>query len=235
MVFSPLDLGALVIATSFTAGLNVYLTVLALGTLSRLHWIALPPGLDSLAHTWIIVICGVLFTVEFIADKIPGLDFVWNLLHTFIRIPVAALIAYHATTQLSPPLQLLATAAGGLIALAAHSSKTAARGAILVSPEPLSNIVLSGSEDIAVIALTWFAGHFPIAAASTAIVLLLGIALATRTILRLLRTAWRRFTRQGTNGKGTAPAPSPQRPVLLPPSATQHLTQTRQPGHHENH
>lgn len=190
MDLSPINLAALVIATSFTVGLNVYLTVLALGLLSRFQWIALPPGLDALAHTWIIVSCAVLFTIEFVADKVPGLDFAWNLLHTFVRIPIAALLAYHATAQIPPAMQLLATGMGGLIALAAHSSKTAARGAILVSPEPVSNIVLSGSEDLVVLGITWFAGHHPVIAAAIALLLLVGIALAARTIARVLCKSW---------------------------------------------
>lgn len=190
MDLSPVNLAALVIATSFTAGLNVYLTVLALGLLSRFGWIALPAGLDSIAHAWIIAICAVLFTIEFVADKVPGLDFAWNLLHTFVRIPIAALLAYHATAQLSPAMQFLATAMGGLIAFAAHSSKTAARGAILLSPEPVSNIVLSGSEDLVVLGISWFAGHHPVMAATMALLLLIGIALAAHTLARVLRKAW---------------------------------------------
>src|ERR1700748_12041 len=125
MNFSPANITALVIAASFAAGLNIYATVLTLGILARMHWGALPPGLDSLGHTWVLVVCGVMFAIEFVADKIPGFDVVWNALHPLVRVPVAALVAYHATSQLSPQMQVLATAIGAGIALASHSSKTA--------------------------------------------------------------------------------------------------------------
>ena len=130
MVFTPSTLAALVIAASFAAGLNVYATVLTLGLLARAHWVALPPGLEPLSSWWVIGASGALFSAEFIADKIPGLDLVWNALHTFIRVPVAALLAYRATAHLSASMQLLATVAGAAIALAAHGSKTAARAVV---------------------------------------------------------------------------------------------------------
>src|ERR1700712_985627 len=127
MNFSPANITALVIAASFAAGLNIYATVLTLGILARPQWVPLPPGLDSLGHTWVLVACGVLFAVEFFADKIPGFDLVWNALHTVVRIPIAALVAYHASSQLSPQMQVLATALGAAVALVAHSSKTGLR------------------------------------------------------------------------------------------------------------
>jgi hypothetical protein len=102
MPFTPSTIAALVIAASFAAGLNVYATVLTLGLLAHAHWVALPPGLETLSSWWIIGVSGTLFAVEFVADKIPGLDLLWNGLHTFIRVPVAALLAYRATTQLTP-------------------------------------------------------------------------------------------------------------------------------------
>src|ERR1700753_723020 len=127
MAFTPSTIAALVIAASFAAGLNVYATVMTLGLLAHLHWVALPPGLEGLADWWIGGGSAHLFAAEFVADKIPGFDLLWNAMHTFIRVPVAALLAYRATTQLSPEMQILATALGRGIALAAHSSKTAAR------------------------------------------------------------------------------------------------------------
>ena len=146
--FTPSTIAALVIAASFAAGLNVYATVLTLGLLAHAHWVVLPPGLEVLADWWVIGVSGAtLFSVEFVADKIPGFDLLWNALHTFIRVPVAALLAYRATTQLSPGMQVLATAVGAAIALAAHGSKTAARALVTPSPEPVSNIALSASEE----------------------------------------------------------------------------------------
>lgn len=193
MPFSPANLAALVVAASFAAGLNVYATVLTLGLLDRFHWVALPSGLNILTHTWVLVACGLLFAAEFVADKIPALDLFWNALHTFVRIPIAALVAWQATTHLSPGMQLLATSAGATIALITHGSKTAVRAAVTPSPEPFSNIALSTGEDAVAIGLTWLATHHPIVAASAAVVLLIGALLAARALLRGLRRMLARF------------------------------------------
>jgi hypothetical protein len=176
-----------VIAASFAAGLNVYLTVLTLGLLARVHWIVLPPGLEGLAHTWIIGVSAALFAAEFVADKIPGFDLVWNALHTVIRIPVAALLAYHATSQLSPGMQILAAIAGAAIAVITHSSKTAVRIAATPSPEPFSNIALSTGEDIGVVGLIWLATQHPWLAAGIALALLATAMVAVRWLVKWLR------------------------------------------------
>jgi Domain of unknown function (DUF4126) len=187
MSFSPANITALVVAASFAAGLNIYATVLTLGLLARTQWVALPPGLDSLGHTWVLVVCGIMFAIEFVADKIPGFDVIWNALHTVVRIPVAALVAYHASSQLSPQMQVLATAIGAGVALAAHGSKTALRAAVTPSPEPISNIALSTSEDAAAIGLTWFATHHPMVAASIAVICLVAAVFAARALLRAIQ------------------------------------------------
>jgi len=193
MNFSPANITALVIAASFAAGLNIYATVLTLGILARTQWVALPPGLDSLGHTWVLVVCAIMFAMEFVADKIPGFDMVWNVLHTFIRVPIAALVAYHASSQLTPQMQLLATTLGAAIALAAHSSKTAVRAAVTPSPEPMSNIALSTTEDAAAIGLTWFATHHPVIAASIALICLTAAVLAARALLRAIQKPLRKL------------------------------------------
>jgi Domain of unknown function (DUF4126) len=193
MNFSPANITALVIAASFAAGLNIYATVLTLGILARTHWVALPPGLDSLGHTWVLIVCAVMFAIEFVADKIPAFDMVWNALHTVVRVPIAALVAYHASSQLTPQMQILATAVGAAIALAAHSSKTALRAAVTPSPEPVSNIALSTSEDVVAVGLTWFATHHPMLAASIAIVFLIAAVAAARALLRAIQRPLRRL------------------------------------------
>jgi Domain of unknown function (DUF4126) len=191
--FTPSTIAALVIAASFAAGLNVYATVLTLGLLAHAHWVALPPGLEGLANWWVIGVSATLFSVEFVADKIPGFDLLWNALHTFIRVPVAALLAYRATTQLSPGMQVLATAVGATIALAAHGSKTAARAMVTPSPEPVSNIALSASEDVGAVGITWLATQHPWAAASITIALLAGSLLMVRWVIKALRRLWQRL------------------------------------------
>ncbi|WP_433963870.1 DUF4126 domain-containing protein [Tunturiibacter gelidiferens] len=193
MSFSAANITALVIAASFAAGLNIYATVLTLGLLARTQWVALPPGLDSLGHTWVLVVCGIMFAIEFVADKIPAFDLVWNALHTFVRIPIAALVAYQASSQLSPQMQVLATAIGAAVALAAHGSKTALRAAVTPSPEPVSNIALSSAEDVTAVGLTWFATHHPVVAASIAVVCLAAALLAARALLRAIQRPLRRL------------------------------------------
>src|ERR1700704_1935616 len=182
---------AALVATSFAAGLNLYATVATLGVLAHLEVLSLPPGLEVLASWYVIGISGVLFAIEFFADKIPAFDLVWNALHTFVRVPVAALLAYRATEALSPWQQLLATAAGGAIAFAAHGGKTAARAAVTASPEPFSNAALSLGEDGLAIFLTWFATRHPYSAAAIVVCLLVIIVLLARWVLRARRALFR--------------------------------------------
>jgi hypothetical protein len=118
---------------------------------------------------------------------------IWNALHTVVRVPIAALVAYHASSQLSPQMQILATTIGAVIALAAHSSKTALRAAVTPSPEPISNIALSTSEDAAAIGLTWFATHHPFIAAAIALLSLGGAIVAARALLRAIQRPLRKL------------------------------------------
>jgi len=180
------EIVALLIAVSFAAGLNVYATVATLGLLAHAGWLALPPSLHLLESWYVIGASCALFLVEFFADKVPAFDLIWNALHTFIRVPVAALLAYQATASLSPVEQMLATIAGGLIAFAAHGGKTAARAAVTPSPEPFSNIALSLGEDVLAVFLTWIATWKPYVAASIALVLVLAIVLLVRWVWRAL-------------------------------------------------
>ncbi len=139
----PEEILAILTAVSFAAGLNVYATIVTIGLLAHAGAFPLPPALHLLSSWTVIVCAGILFLVELFADKIPVFDLLWNALHTFVRVPVAALLAYGATSQLSPAWQLAATFLGGMIALAAHSGKTAVRAAVTPHPEPFSNILLS--------------------------------------------------------------------------------------------
>jgi Domain of unknown function (DUF4126) len=191
MKFGGSELVGLIVAVSFAAGLNVYATVATLGLLAHAGLLDLPSGLHVLASWWVIAASGVLFAVEFFADKVPAFDLFWNALHTFVRIPVAALIAYGATSQLSPGKQLLAMLAGGAIALVAHGGKTAARAAVTPSPEPLSNFALSAGEDTLAVFLTWFATRHPIAAAGIVTAFLVVIVLVARWVIRAMKNLFR--------------------------------------------
>jgi hypothetical protein len=188
---TPDEITAALVAISFAAGLNVYATLATLGVLAHTGVLSLPAPLHLLSSWWVIGASVALFLVEFFADKVPAFDLLWNALHTFIRIPIAALLAYGATSQLSPEKQLLATLLGGLIALAAHGGKTAVRAVVTPSPEPLSNIGLSLGEDVLAISLTWFATRHPFMAAAIAIVFVIVIAVLIRWVVRALRALFR--------------------------------------------
>jgi len=185
------ELVALLAATSFAAGLNVYATIATLGLLARVSVLPLPPELELLASWYVIAASAVLFVIEFFTDKIPAFDLIWNALHTFIRVPIAALLAYRATATLSPWEQVVAAVAGAAIALAAHGGKTAVRAAVTPSPEPWSNVSLSLGEDLLAVFLIWFATQHPYGAAAIVLLLLAVIVLLVRWVIRSLRALFR--------------------------------------------
>jgi hypothetical protein len=195
MHFGTHEIIAMVIGASFAAGLNVYATVATLGLIARAGWVQMPPSLHTVENWWVIGAAIALFAIEFVADKIPAFDLIWNALHTFIRVPIAALLAYGATSQMSPGMQALATVLGGSIAFAAHGGKTAVRAAVTPSPEPVSNIALSVGEDVTAVGLTWFATQHPYWSAAIVAVLLVITVLMVRWIVRVLRRVGRRLFR----------------------------------------
>jgi hypothetical protein len=183
---------SLVIGASFAAGLNVYAMLATLGFLGRFHVVALPPALHTVENPWIIGVSLAMFVLHFFADKIPAFDLVWNALHTFIRIPLAALVAYAATSQLSPAAQVASTALAGTIAAVAHTGKFAARAAVTPSPEPFSNMVLSAGEDVASVGLTWFATQHPYWAAVISIALVIAAIILIRIFAKAVAALFRR-------------------------------------------
>ncbi|MGA2571664.1 MAG: DUF4126 domain-containing protein [Terracidiphilus sp.] len=193
MSLPPNELIAVLIAVSFAAGLNVYATVATLGLLGRFHVIALPQSLHLLTGWPVILACAVLFGIELFADKVPAFDLIWNALHTFIRVPVAALLAWQAAATLSPVEQLAAALLGGLIAFLAHGGKTAVRAAVTPSPEPLSNIALSLSEDVLAVFLTWLSTWNPYIAAAIALVFIVILIVLIRWVLRAIRSLFLRL------------------------------------------
>ena len=203
MKFGGTDLLGLIVAVSFAAGLNVYATVATLGLLAHAGVLDLPSGLQLVSSWWVIAAAGALFAIEFFADKIFGFDLFWNALHTFVRVPVAALIAYGATSQLSPEQQLLAALAGGAIAFAAHGGKTAARVAVTPSPEPASNIALSASEDALAIFLIWFATRHPMMAATVVLAFLVVIVALIRWVVLAVKGLFRDAETESTVSSST--------------------------------
>lgn len=142
--FSTLTLA---LGSAWTSGINLYATVTVLGLLQKFGATKLPGGLDALDNWWIIGIAGGLYLVEFLADKIPYVDSVWDVVHTFIRIPAGAIVAYAATSQLDPSIYIPAALVGGGLAFSSHGTKAALRVGANLSPEPVSNWSLSFIED----------------------------------------------------------------------------------------
>jgi hypothetical protein len=209
VTFTSDEIIALIIATSFAAGLSVPATVATLGILARAGAIALPAPLEVVSDWWVIGASAAVFAFEFVADKIPGFDLIWNALQTFVRVPAGALLAWSATASLSPKAQLFAALAGAAISLLAHSGKLAVRGVVSASPEPFSNVAVSVVEDVAAIGLTWFATAHPFVAAGIVLVLLAGVVLTLRWIFNALRAALGRRmgprSRVRSTGRTSAP------------------------------
>ncbi|MCI0421627.1 MAG: DUF4126 domain-containing protein [Acidobacteria bacterium] len=166
MDWSSLGLAA---AASSTSGLNLYATVLTLSLMQRFGWLQLPAEWRILGETWVMILAGILFAIEFVADKIPYVDSAWDAVHTFIRVPAGAILMASAFANVDPSTRLAAGLLGGSLALTTHSAKATARLAANTSPEPFSNSLLSVLEDTATIFLLGLAASHP---------LLAGLALA---------------------------------------------------------
>jgi hypothetical protein len=143
--FSTLSLA---LGTAWTSGINLYATVTVLGLLQKFGATRLPGGLDVLDNWWIIGVAAFLYLVEFFADKIPYVDSVWDVVHTFIRVPAGAIVAYAATNEMDAGVGVIATLLGGSLALSSHGTKAALRAGANLSPEPVSNWTLSIVEDV---------------------------------------------------------------------------------------
>ena len=185
---------AIGLTLAWLAGVRVYLTVFGIGLAGAMGWIDLPPALHVTASPWVIGTCGVLAVVEFCADKIPGVDTGWDLLHTLLRIPVGAFLAAAA---MSPDGSLHAGAllAGGALALTSHGIKSGTRALINTSPEPLTNWSASLSEDaVSLTALALLVAH-PWLALGVSVGALL---LAALIVSWIFRAVLRRFSHRRT-------------------------------------
>jgi hypothetical protein len=182
------------LGVAFSAGLNVYATVLALGVMHRLEVYHLPDSLAILASTPVLIAAVVLYVVEFVADKIPLVDSVWDGIHTVIRPVAGALLAYGMVGTLEPQWQIIAALAGGGIALTSHAAKASTRAAVNVSPEPFSNWILSLAEDGLVFVVMWLIAAHPIVAL---VLVLLLIALAVTIVWKFSRFVRRVFRPRG--------------------------------------
>jgi hypothetical protein len=184
----------LILGTGYSSGLNLYASILTLGLLQRFGVIHLPPALQVLAHPWVLGIAALLYVVEFFADKIPYLDSAWDALHTFIRPPAAALLAYASTASVAPEWRWGAALLAGSVALASHGAKASTRAAVNASPEPFSNWTLSFGEDLLAVWLTWMASVHPLATTVVVGALLILSAFLIFHLFRFARRAFQRLT-----------------------------------------
>ncbi len=152
---------SLAMGVGWASGINLYAAVFMLGLLDRLGHIGLPPELAILAHPFVIGAAGLMYCVEFFADKIPGVDTGWDAIHTFIRIPAGAVLAAGAVGDVSAPAELAAALLGGGLAATSHATKAGARALINTSPEPVTNWTASFTEDFLVVAGLWTALNHP--------------------------------------------------------------------------
>jgi hypothetical protein len=189
---NPIETLGLALGAGFSSGLNLYATVATLGLLQRFGVLRLPPGLRALAHPWVLGIAIALYLLEFFADKIPYFDTIWDAIHTFIRPPAAAILAYAAAGAAPSEWRWGAALIAGGVALTSHGAKTSTRAAVNTSPEPFSNWILSFGEDLLAVWLTWMATAHPLA---TTIIVAALVALSIFLLYHLFRFARRAFRR----------------------------------------
>jgi hypothetical protein len=182
-----------IVPFAFASGINLYATIAVVGLCSHYHLIALPDQFRAFDNPLVIGVAIALFVVEFIADKIPWVDSLWDAVHTVVRPVGGAVVAVSALGDASPAVQTIAALLGGSVAMTTHLTKAGTRAAANTSPEPFSNWILSITEDVFVVGLTYFAVQHPFWAAAIATVLLALIIAFASVIIRAVR---RRFSRR---------------------------------------
>jgi hypothetical protein len=181
---NPVETLGLALGAGFSSGLNLYATIATLGLLQRFQIIHLPASLEVLSHPWVIGIAVALYLIEFLADKIPYVDTAWDAIHTLIRPPAAAILAYASAGAAPPEWRWGAALLAGGVALTSHGTKASARAAANASPEPFSNWTLSFGEDLLAVFLSWLAAAHPTV---TIVVVVLLLALAVFVLFHLFR------------------------------------------------
>jgi len=184
---------ALAAALGLASGFRLYAVVFMVGVAGALGWMPLPPGLQVLQHPALLITSGALLFVEFFADKIPGLDSLWDLINSVIRIPAGAALAAGALGADSSTMAIVGALLGGSLAATAQAAKTTTRAAINTSPEPFSNVGMSLLEDGLVIGIIWLATNEPFIFAGVVVVAVLVMWVVTWLLFKFLRAAIRRL------------------------------------------
>lgn len=190
--FDTWQLVALAATLGWASGIRLYAVLFIVGGLGYLGWVPLPGGLAVLAHPFVLAASGFMFAVEFFADKIPGVDTVWDAVQTFIRIPAGAALAASVFGDSSAAAAFAAAILGGTLAAGSHFTKAGSRMAINTSPEPFSNWAASFGEDLAVGTVLWLAWAHPLVAL---LVVALSVLLMIWLIPKFFRLLRRLFGR----------------------------------------
>jgi hypothetical protein len=202
---------ALTLGAGWASGINLYAAILVLGFLGLTGRMDLPEGLQVLSDPLVMFVAGFMYLMEFIADKTPGVDTVWDSIHTFIRIPAGALLAAGAVGDIGPGAEIAAALAGGGLAAASHAAKAGTRVLINTSPEPFTNWGASLAEDFAVVAGLLAAINHPL-------VFLVFLALFILLLIWLLPKLWRGVKRVfGAIGRLFGAPPEEPKPPPEPP------------------
>jgi hypothetical protein len=197
---------ALTLGVGWASGINLYAALLVLGIAGATGDLALPPDLQVLANPLVIAAAGLMYAVEFFADKTPGVDTGWDALHTFIRLPAGALLAAGAVGDVSPALEIAAGILGGGLAATSHATKAGSRLLINTSPEPFSNWTASIAEDVAVFGGLWAALNHPLLFLGLLVVFVVLVAWLLPKVLRALRKVGGGILRLFGRRPKTAPA-----------------------------
>ena len=199
---------ALAAALGWASGLRLYAVLFLTGLAGHLGWVALPPGLQLLQNPWLLGASGSMLLIEFFADKIPGVDTLWDLVHTLIRIPAGAALAAAVFGADQSTWATAAALLGGSLAATSHVAKTTTRAALNTSPEPFSNVAMSLLGDATVPAALWLAFAHPLVALAAVALASLAMLAITVVLIKFLRALWSRLrgdNRPDADGRDLAP------------------------------
>ena len=184
---------AIAAGAAWASGINLYAALLMFGILGTTGTLTLPPDLEILTNPLVITAAGFMYLVEFFADKTPGVDSAWDVIHTFVRIPAGAALAAGAVGELDAGVQMAAFIVGGGLAAGSHVAKTSSRAVINTSPEPVTNWSASVTEDLMVFGGLWAALNHPVVFLVLLLIFLLALAWLLPKIFRILKGIFRRI------------------------------------------
>ena len=195
---------ALAAALGWASGFRLYAVVFLVGGMGALGWLALPAGLQVLQHPAVLLVSGLLLSVEFFADKVPFIDSAWDALNVFIRIPGGALLAAGVFGADNATMGVVAGLLGGSLAATSLATKMTARAALNTSPEPFSNGLASLFEDGLVLAVVWLATQHPLWFGAALVVMVVLSVLLLVVLFKFLRAVWRRVSSVFSGSPGVA-------------------------------